>query len=248
MNSKGTLSKSGVFVYESYKDNIIIDKYNRVFSKMRVSKLEAIRSINSEDAMTWNAFRTLQKIDPEIWLPLLFQQTFQEQRCDLVENMKISLWKKLSPPVEWGLREGDSEIDVMLENDHFVWFIEVKYKSDVSMGTTHDKARNQILRNIDLGTDYSGDKDFYFSLVILDEKHSPKGIGIIEKYGNSVESVGENLPHRGGQLPNLKKISLLKWQELRDLFGYCEEHAQYEDEQLLSRLAKNDLERRIIGQ
>lgn len=247
MNRKGTLSKSGIFIYDSYKDNIIIDKYNRVFRKMRASKLEAIRSINSEDALTWNAFRTLQKIDPELWLPLLFQQTFQDHRTDIIENMKISLWKKLSPPVEWGLRESDSEIDVMLENDHFVWFIEVKYKSDVSMGTTHDSTRNQILRNIDLGTEYAGGKDFYFSLLILDERHSPKGFGLIGEYRNAPDLAAVNLPHRDGKLFNLKGISLLKWQEIRSLFGYCEENAQYEDEQVLARLAKNDLVRRLTG-
>ncbi|MDV2887476.1 hypothetical protein RYX45_20050, partial [Alkalihalophilus pseudofirmus] len=73
MNPNGSLSKSGVFIYDSYKDNIIIDKYNRVFHKMKASKLEAIRSENSEDALTWNIFRTLQKIAPELWLPALFQ-------------------------------------------------------------------------------------------------------------------------------------------------------------------------------
>lgn len=245
MNPKGTLSKSGVFIYDSYKDNIIIDKYNRVFRKMRASKLEAIRSINSEDAITWNAFRTLQKIDPELWLPLLFQQTFQDHRTDIIENMKISLWKKLSPPAEWGLTEGDSEIDVILENDHFVWFIEVKYKSDVSMGTTHDITRNQILRNIDVGTEYAGDKDFYFSLLILDDKHSPKGVKLVGEYRIFPDFMVKSLPHRGGQLLNLKGISLLTWQEIRGLFSYCEENAQYEDEQLLSRLAKKDLDRRI---
>jgi hypothetical protein len=246
MNPKGTLSKSGVFVYDSYKENIIIDKYNRVFRKMRASKLEAIHSINSEDAMTWNVFRTLQKIDPELWLPLLFNQTFQESRTDIVKDMKISLWKKLSPPSEWGLREGDSEIDVMLENDHFVWFIEVKYKNDISTGTTHDKSRNQIIRNIDLGTDYAGDKDFYFSLLILDEKHSRKGAQILETYKNNRDSIINNLPHRNGVPNNLNGVSLLKWQNLRDLFSLCEEKAQYEDEQMLARLAKNDLDRRIL--
>src|SRR4051812_34417210 len=114
MNSKGVISKSGVFVYNSYKENIIVDRYNRVFSKMRGSKLNAIRSENSEDAMTWNVFRTFQKIDPELWLPALFSESFQESREDIVEGMKISLWKKFSHPTSFILPEGDSEIDVML--------------------------------------------------------------------------------------------------------------------------------------
>ncbi|GHH96877.1 hypothetical protein [Neobacillus kokaensis] len=235
MNPKGSLTKSGVFIYDSYKDNIIIDKYNRVFLKMRAPKLEAIRSENSEDAVTWNIFRTLQKIDPELWLPKLFQASFRKLRYDIVQDMKISLWKKFTPPAGVQNPEGPTEVDVMLENDHFVWFIEVKYKSDISMKTVHDNSRNQILRNIDIGSDYAGKKDFYFSLLILDEKYSPKGVQIIDSYKNEcLEAYG-----------NLKEISLLKFEDLRNLFRFCEEQVQYEDEKYLVQLAKKDLEKRI---
>ncbi len=233
MDAKGTLSKSGVIVFDSYKDNIIIDKYNRVFLKMRSAKLEAIRSENSEDALTWNVFRTLQKIDPELWLPTIFVQTFQDFRQDLIPNMKISLWKRLQKPESYKLPEGDSEIDIMLENDHYVWFIEAKYKSDISMNTRHDETRNQILHCMDVGSDYAKSKDFYFSLLILDEKCSPKGKQLLEMY--------KKHPIQ----KNLKGISLLKWEDFKDIFRFCEENAQFEDERLLARLAGNYLENRI---
>lgn len=247
MNPKGTLSKSGVFIYDSYKDNIILDKYNRVFLKMRASKLDAIRSENSEDAMTWNVFRTLQKLDPDMWLPDLFENTFGEIRHDLVTNMKISLWKKLNPPPALPVPEGDTEVDVMLENDHYVWCIEVKYKSDISISTTHDQRRNQVLRTIDVGSYYAEGKNFYFSLLILDEKFSPNGKRLTEKYGNHPELLTALLPHRGGCLKNLKGISLLHWADFRNLFARCEENARYEDERLLAGLAKRNLDKRIGG-
>ncbi len=241
MNPNGSLSKSGVFIYDSYKDNIIIDKYNRVFHKMKASKLEAIRSENSEDALTWNIFRTLQKIAPELWLPALFQVSFQERRHDIVKDMKISLWKKFSPPTAWQ----ESEVDVMLENDKFVWFIVVKYKSDISMSTVDDQRRNQILHNINIGLNYAANKDFYISLLILDEKYSPKGKQLIESYRNDFSCLLNGLPHHKQQLQNLKGISLLRLVDFQKLFSFCEEHVHYEDEQYLAKLARKDLEKRI---
>lgn len=245
MYTKGVLSKSGATIYDSYKENIVIDKYNRVFQKMRNSKLEAIRSENSEDAMTWNTFRTLQKIDPDIWLPSLFLQTFGENRSDLVDDMKISLWKKLNPPTGMPVPEGDTEVDVMLENAHYVWCIEVKFKSDISMRTTHDETRNQVLRTIDVGSHYAGEKDFYFSLLILDEKFSPKGKKVTEYYQNNLDELNLLLPHREDPLKNVKGISLLHWMDFRNIFADCEENALYEDERLLAGLAKRALEKRF---
>jgi hypothetical protein len=48
----------------------------------------------------------------------------------------------LNPPVNLPTREGQSEVDVIIESNEFVWLIEAKYKSDISLGTTHDKTRN----------------------------------------------------------------------------------------------------------
>ncbi|WP_251550840.1 hypothetical protein [Neobacillus muris] len=245
MDLRGTYTQSGVFVHNSYKDNIIIDKYNRVFGKMRGAKLEALRSENSEDAMTWNTFRTFQKIDPDLWLPKLFHLSFGEWRLDIVKDMKISLWKRFSSPVSLWVPERESEIDVMLENEKFVWIIEVKYKSDIKMSTARDEARNQVLRNIDIGSDYAKDKEFYFTLLILDEKHSPKGAKVVKEYQSNAAALKQALPHRQNGFIHVAGISLLKWVDIRDLFFTCEESAYYEDERFLSRLAKEYLQKRI---
>jgi hypothetical protein len=47
-------------------------------------------------------------------------------------------------------KEGKSHIDVVIETDEILIFIEVKYLSDISSKTTFDFARNQIIRNIDV--------------------------------------------------------------------------------------------------
>jgi hypothetical protein len=62
-------------------------------------------------------------------------------------------------------KEGTSKIDVVIEDDENLIFIEVKYLSDISSKTTFDFARNQIIRNIDVLVENSKDKTPYFILI-----------------------------------------------------------------------------------
>jgi hypothetical protein len=64
-------SKSGVRLYDDCRDNLIIDRYHPDLAPMRGSKRDKLRSENSEDALTWNVFRSLSQIDPGFWLPRL---------------------------------------------------------------------------------------------------------------------------------------------------------------------------------
>src|SRR5258706_12814622 len=73
---QGELSPSGVQIAADFRDNLIIDRYDPVFADMRASKVKHLRSANSEDAVTWNVFRLLRQIAPQLWLPVLWQQAF----------------------------------------------------------------------------------------------------------------------------------------------------------------------------
>src|SRR3954462_3123392 len=68
----GTKSPSGVFLYDDFRANLIIYRYDPGFVTMRKSKTDTMHSENSEDALTWNVFRSLAQIDPAFWLPPLF--------------------------------------------------------------------------------------------------------------------------------------------------------------------------------
>jgi hypothetical protein len=70
------LSPSGVRIADDFRDNLIIDRYDPVFADMRASKIKHLRSANSEDAVTWNVFRSLRQIEPSVWLPPLWEQAF----------------------------------------------------------------------------------------------------------------------------------------------------------------------------
>ncbi|OIK11304.1 hypothetical protein [Bacillus sp. MUM 13] len=152
------ISKSGVLLNTNYKDSLIIDRYSSDFKRWREKKLEQLKSENSEDAITWNVFRSFEQIDPKSWLALLFEKSFQREINYKLEFIDIHLWKRLKPAINLPLPEGQSEIDIIIESEEFVWFIEAKYKSDISMKTTHDTKRNQVIRNIDVGLDYTNIK------------------------------------------------------------------------------------------
>src|SRR3954468_8953982 len=97
-HQKGYLSPSGVSIADDFRDNLIIDRYDPVFADMRASKIKHLRSVNSEDAVTWNVFRSLRQIAPEIWLPNLWGLSFPMTSCPVDLKCVVQLWKSVPPP------------------------------------------------------------------------------------------------------------------------------------------------------
>src|SRR5689334_8098031 len=183
-SAPGSLSPSGVWIAKDFRDNLIIDRYDPVFTTMRASKLKHLRSENSEDAVTWNVFRSLRQVDPAAWLPELARVAGLPVQDVADGPIALNLWMAIAPPTSL-LKdgdEGDSEIDVLIESPSWVWFIEAKYRSDISTGTTMRPLRNQVLRNVDVGSAYAGNRRFYFTLLIESERHSPRGVETIDEY------------------------------------------------------------------
>ena len=127
----GQFSPSGVWVATDFRSNLIIDRYDPVFADMRASKLKHLRSVNSEDAVTWNVFRSLREVTPAAWLPNLWVRAFPDVVTPSDLQATVTLWQSVAPPR--GLLaegdEGDSEIDVVIEAATWIWFIEAKHRS-----------------------------------------------------------------------------------------------------------------------
>lgn len=238
-------SKSGVILNTNYKDSLIIDKYNSEFKRWRERKLEQLKSENSEDAITWNVFRSFEQIDPKSWLAQLFKISFQREISYKLEFIDIHLWKKLNAPKSLPVPEGQSEIDIIIESDEFVWFIEAKYKSDISMKTTHDPKRNQVIRNIDVGLEYVKEKDFYFSLLIVNDKYSPNGLSVTNEYINSINRLMNDLPHHKHELSKLRGIGILTWQDILNIFSEVNSSAFNEFERMIAKQASTWLTSKI---
>ena len=130
-----SFSKSGVRISDDFRDNLIIDRYDPAFATMNGHKLQRIRSENSEDAVTWNVFRSLRQIDPAVWLPEMARRGLPDTEPPPADGAVVRLWRSIAPPralVDGGDDEGESEIDIAIEGQNWVWFIEAKYTGDIS--------------------------------------------------------------------------------------------------------------------
>jgi hypothetical protein len=248
---QGKITKSGVREADDFRDNLVIDKYDPIFTGMRSKKTDHMRSENSEDVLTWNTFRSLQQIDPNYWFPILFKKTFhKDSPIQDPRKVHIKLWpRRVSPPPSLPIRESGSEIDVVMESDDMVWFIEAKYKSDISLCTTHDPNRNQVLRNIDVGSWYAGEKgkDFYFSLLVKEDESSSKvGVDLVEKYSNSRDDLLSSLPHRTDMLEQLKGLGVLTWLQIADLLSAYPSSISSENERFVARHASDWLRMKCV--
>jgi hypothetical protein len=236
----GKATASGVFVADDFRDNLIVDRYDNVFATMRGEKINQLRSENSEDVLTWNVFRSLQKIRPSWWLPGFFNLAFHTELPAQLKAVTLDLWSTLAPPPALRLfqkDEGDSEIDVRIETERFVCFIEAKYKSDISLRTKNNPDRDQIIRNLDLGTWYAGVRDFYFVLLVMGETHSADGLKTLEYYATGRDTILARLPHRNDELQNLKGIGHVMWRHMTEILRKCETQAEHEDEKQTARRA-----------
>jgi hypothetical protein len=236
----GTLSPSGVFIADDFRSNLIIDRHDPVFADMRASKRKHLRSANSEDAVTWNVFRSLRQIDPGDWLPRAWRQAFPAISAPIDLAATVRLWESVRPPL--GLLadgdEGASEIDVVIESAAWVWFIEAKYRSDISAGTTTRPERDQVLRNLDVGTYYAGVRPFYFSLLVRSHEQSPVGVERVGRYAIP-GSLGPRLPHRPDGLKNLAGIGVLTWADLGKVLEDSATYAHREDERAYAARARD---------
>ena len=231
-------SPTGVSIANDFRDNLIIDRYDPVFADMRASKLKHMRSVNSEDAVTWNVFRSLRQITPSFWLPLLWRRSFPEISVpDVLATVK--LWVSVPPPLGLleGGDEGASEVDVVIEAASWVWFLEAKFRSDISTGTTTRPNRDQILRNLDVGSHYAGVRRFYFSLLVASKTRSPVGLQTLAQY-TDLDVVRRKLEgHRKDGLQNLAGIGSLTWYDLSEVLHEASQKAQQEDERLYATRA-----------
>ncbi len=245
----GSRSPGGVWIADDFRSNLIVDRYDPVFSTMRASKLKHLRSENSEDAATWNAFRSLRHIHPSAWLPLLWQRAFPNLPVPADQEAVIHLWPEIAPP--WALLEegdeGNSEIDVLIEAPTWVWFIEVKLRSDISTGTTTRPERDQVLRNLDVGSYFSGVRRFVFSLLLTSRKSSKLGVAKVEEY-QDLQNVRELLAgHRPDGLTNLEAVELLNWTDVVAVLAELADSAPNEDERPFARRAAEWLDARGLA-
>jgi hypothetical protein len=130
-----TKSESGVRLHRDFRDNLIIDRYHPDLAKMTAWKRKRLASQNSEDALTWNVFRSLVQIDPGFWWPLLHAKAFPDAPAAATpETVTTRLWLKVPPPPSVARdKEGDSEIDIAIETEA----LSVVYRGEIQERHLH---------------------------------------------------------------------------------------------------------------
>ena len=204
-----------------------------------------LRSPQSEDWVTWNVLRVIQRRTS--WWPALVSLA-KGNALELDDSVAsgrsptVDLWRRvLTPPAyehasrvrmassdnaQWRKRaenprpvEGPTEVDAVFEGTEYLVFVEAKLGSDVSERTTYDPLRNQIVRNVDCAIEEAGDRQPIFWMFVKDRQPQFKYSDIIDEYRSDVRLLESQLPHRDpAVLARLVKgIAVVEWRELMTL-------------------------------
>jgi hypothetical protein len=231
--------RSGVRIAADFRQNLIIDRWDPVFTSMRASTRRHLHGIGAEDAVAWNVFRSLRQIAPSVWLPDLFGTAFRGHTLSHTEHATVELWKTVEPPLALLLDvdEGEAEVDVVIQTPSVVWFIEARAGSEAGTRTTTRAAREQVLRSIDVGSYWAGTRKFYFSLLVADARRSNEAVTAVQAFADLAKPRDLLAAHRPDKLANLGGVSLLSWAQLSEVLSDAAEDATNDDERVYAARA-----------
>jgi len=241
------ISKTGVKVYlkpeyhpilkETCLSNPdIVRKARELFDKRygKVKGLPKICSENSEDAQTWGHFSPLLFMSSRKrrdWLVTFLEKSLgRGPNKDLVRMLaktELMFWRgkkerpMYNPPPNLYCAEGNTEVDLTILAKRAIIFVEAKYRSEIDNRTTHCPGRDQIVRNIDVGTYYAWDKGLIFYFILLTSSDCIKSIKRLRYYQGTPQNIVNRLPHRT-DVPNklgqiVENLGLTTWDQLEKI-------------------------------
>ena len=215
----------------------------RAFPKARKTKdVERMQiSPRSEDWVTWNVVRLLDRHDRSIWWPAMLDGASQQAAdpIDLNPPTRISPWVSVAAPASYEAAsrhrmatsgdptqiarashpdpvEGHSEVDVVIEGDGYLIYLEAKLFSDISLATTHDPDRNQLVRNVDCVLEHGGGRQPLFWMAVRDRAPHRMYVKVVQEWKRNPSLLAIQLPHHA---PNeierlVNRIAIISWTEL----------------------------------
>ncbi|GEM_PF-1265559 len=218
-------------------------------SKKTADMKRILYSKNSEDWVTWNWFQTIFRECPGHWWPTLvgFARRRNSHLTSLLNHQSVpdtKFWSAVRPPSEyeaqrrasmldstnnqWTSRakdtrpvEGRSEIDVIFNHADFVVFLEAKLGSDISMSTSYDPQRNQIVRNIDCLIASAGNRVPIFWMIVKDQKPDRAYVQLMSSYKADSSLLCKALPHRNESTLSeiAKNLTFVMWSDFEEVFS-----------------------------
>lgn len=229
-----------------------------------------LHSPKSEDWVTWNFFQVMFGRSPNDWWGHLISvarrrnpdltltvddrsiptpcfwssvpspSEYEAQSRDRMSASENAAWRKrakVAEPVE-----GPSEIDVIFDHHQFLVYVEAKLGSDISMSTTYDPQRNQIIRNIDCLIASAGNRNPIFWLLVKDEAPTRKYRQLINNYRADPSLLVRDLPYRDTETLKgiAQNLTILLWSDFRELVCVPDPDPE-------TAAVQRELERRILG-
>ncbi len=201
-------------------------------------------SPNSEDWVTWNLMNLLTLEHPlDWWQRIVSAARAVNRRLEMTVSVgdqpRLEFWRCVASPAAYKavsrmrMRqsadphiaarshdpkpvEGDSEIDVVLSTNRHLVFVEAKLGSDISMRTTYDPCRNQIVRNIDCLLENASRREPFFWMFVRGTDNRHAYWQLAEEYSTYPEKLCAELPHRDPELLKwiARNIAVIRWQDL----------------------------------
>ena len=166
---------TGAIVYDDYRDNFVVVPGREAALKAFVNqsyagqkhKLKATRSSNSEDALTWSCFDTLNCLPlahREAALSALWSLAFPDSPLHAgFAHGAIYVGKTYGSPKE------KTEVDVSIEGNGILLFVEAKLYSSMSLADeANRKPHDQIVRKLRVGIAEGKRTQTDFHFLILD--------------------------------------------------------------------------------
>ena len=184
-------------------------------------------SVNSEDAVTWSFFRTMEiKASTGWFADVYFRGLARAGNSETIvefpgEDFELEFWKQIAPPENYEFKEGRSEIDIIAcSSQKHIVSIETKIHSPFAQRTTYNENRCQFVRMIDVVSDFAKKSGYtcYWPAVCIagDDKEN---IEYIRSYVVNPDLLVSQLPHRDKDemIELTNRISILTWEDILDV-------------------------------
>lgn len=190
---------------------VLIDRdHPELQAKLVHKKFAAdLQKEHGEDVATWNLFRALDRLDPDCWVPALFQAVSLAPITTSHAGAQPRFWRSLGPSearLRWlrdnvgdfGVRahgdpaaamEGRTQVDVVIEHPEFDVVIEAKRGADIEASTTYQAGYDQIARQLDVAEalEASSKRPAFVWFLAISPQRQPKGYERCQAYRDPVE-------------------------------------------------------------